>query len=141
MNGLISRLRRFVVRLVQLVAVFVFLAVGVVGWNWSSLKNFVFRQSLVTHANTIRQASCPIDKKELLLDRLDSVMDDLQAGETVGLLRWREFRDAVEPLLKDGITSDEQRLVEREIDRLERDLRRAATNWTKNVKQFVESEP
>ena len=68
-------------------------------------------------------------------------MDELQAGETVGPVRWLEFYDAVQPLLKDGITSDEQRLVEREIDRLERDLRRAATNWTKNVKQLQEREP
>lgn len=107
----------------------------------SSIKSVAFRESLITHANIIRQANCPLDRKELLLDRLDNLMDDFEAGETIGLLRWTEFRDAVEPLLKDGITSDEQRLVEREIDRLERDMRRAATNWAENVRQLRENEP
>ena len=104
------------------------------------LKNFAFRESLVSNANTIRQAACPIERKELLLDRLDDVMDELQSGETVGLVRFLEFYGAVKPLLNDDITSDEQRLVEREIDRLERDLRRVAVDWTERVKQLQEIE-
>ena len=139
MQSLITSLRRLVIRAVQMVVGSVVLGVGLVIWNWTPLKNFVFRESLVAHANTIRHASCPINRKELILDRLDDVMDELQSGETVGLVRFLEFYDAVKPLLDDGITSDEQRLVEREIDRLERDLRRAAVDWAERVKQLQET--
>jgi hypothetical protein len=140
MTALIAKLRRFVIVVAQSVVGFAVLIVSLTYWNWTSLKQFVFRESLVSQANTIRQASCPIQTKEMLLDRLDDVMDELLAGETVGLVRFLEFYDAVQPLLKDGITSDEQRLLEREIDRLERDLRRAAVNWTAKVKQSQETE-
>jgi len=141
LSRFIAKLEKLVVRTLQLVAGVGVLVCSLTAWNWTSIKNFAFRESLVSQANTIRQASCPIDKKELLLDRLDDVMDYLLAGETVGLVRFWEFHNAVEPLLKDGITSDERRLVEREIDRLERDLRRAAINWTERVKQLQEREP
>jgi hypothetical protein len=141
MTGLITRLRKLAIRFIQLVAGSGVLVGGLAFWNWTPLKNFVFRESLVSQANIIRQASCPIQTKEMLLDRLDDVMDELLAGETVGLVRWMEFYDAVQPLLSDGITSDEHRLVEREIDRLERDLRRAAINWTASVRQLQEREP
>jgi hypothetical protein len=140
MTGLITRLRKLAIRFIQLVAGSGVLVGGLAFWNWTPLKNCVFRESLVSQANIIRQASCPIQAKEMLLDRLDDVMDELLAGETVGLVRFLEFYDAVQPLLEDGITSDEHRLVEKEIDRLERDLRRAAINWTASVRQLKERE-
>jgi hypothetical protein len=139
-RGLIDRLRRLVIVFVQLGTGLVVLVIGCTYWNWTSLKNLAFRESLVSYAHTIRQTSCPVERKELLLDRLDDVLDELQVGETVGLLRFLEFYDAIGPLLKDEITSDEQRLVEREIDRLERDLRRAGVNWTESVRQLKEIE-
>ena len=125
MTALIDRLTKLVVLVVQIAVGLASLVVGLMCWNWTPLKNFVFRESLVCHAQSIRQSTCSLSDKELLLDRLDFLMEYLEEGKTVGVVRWIEFSNAIEPLLKDEITSDEQRLVEREIDRLERELRRS----------------
>lgn len=119
---LFDRLWRFAVLVVQLVATTVMLAVGLSYWHWTSIKNLAFRESLFCHAQTIRQSKWPLNDKELLLDRLDELMDELQEDRTVGVLRWVEFHEAIEPLLKNGIAGDKVQLVEREIDGLKREL-------------------
>lgn len=125
MRSLIKRLKRLLIRTIQVVVGLIVVVVGLIAWNWTSLKNFAFRESLVWNAQAIRQSTCPLNDKILLLDRLDFLMEYVDEGKTVGVVRWMEFEQAIEPLLKDEITSDEQRLVEREMDRLERELRRS----------------
>ena len=124
MRDAIERLRRLVIRRSKTVAGAVLLGVLLVYWNWTSIKNLVFRESLVVQAQKIRALTCPLETKEALLDEIEGLMDGLQKGRTVGVLRWLEFQEAVEAMLKDGITNDEQRLIERECERLEQELQR-----------------
>jgi hypothetical protein len=124
MRDAIDRLRRLVISAVQVVAGTVLLSVFLVYWHWTSIKNLAFRESLVVQAQKIRALACPLETKEALLDEIEALMDDLHEGRTIGVLRWMEFRQAIDAMLKDGITNDERRLIERECERLEQELRR-----------------
>lgn len=124
MVNALERLRRLVVLTVQFLSGAVLLIAVVAYWHWTAIKNLAFRESLAIQAQKIRALTNPLETKEALLDEIEALMDDLHEGRTIEILRWLEFHEAIEAMLKDGITSDERRLIERECERLERELER-----------------
>jgi hypothetical protein len=57
-----------------------------------------------------------------LLDRLDAVEERLANGATPSFFDRVNHDEAVRAMLNDGITSDEVRLIERELRKFEREL-------------------
>lgn len=85
-----------------------------------SVSNWWIRLQVREHARLVRQSGCSLPEKERLLDRLDVVEGRIDDGASIGLLRWHECSRIVEELCEQGITSDEVRLIERELAKLER---------------------
>ena len=85
-----------------------------------SVSNWWIRGAVREHARLVRQSTCTLPDKERLLDRLDGLEGRIEDGASIGLLRWHECSRIVEELCEQGITSDEVRLIERELARLEK---------------------
>lgn len=101
--------------------------VGVVvfGTAWAvtafpSVSNWWIGGQVREHARLVRQSACTLPDKERLLDRLDVLERRIEDGASIGLVRWHKCSVIVEELCEQGITSDEVRLIERELAKLER---------------------
>ncbi len=101
------------------------LGIAVFGTAWAatmlpSAANWWIRVQVREHARLVRQSDCSLPDKERLLDRLDALESRISDGASIGLLRWHECSSIVEGLCEQGITSDEVRLIERELAKLEK---------------------
>lgn len=120
-NGSSSRFR--VTRLIQMTAgVSVVLSlVLILTWPWCQVA--IIRFSLHGYAAEVRRANRSLEEKERLLDRIEALDDRLRDGATIGTPRWIEAVGAIRKMLSNGIDPDEVRLIERELQRLERELK------------------
>jgi hypothetical protein len=98
------------------------LAVFMLLLRWPALVTFGIRHDLHEYAKTIRASSRSLGEKEKLLDRIDALEKSLDGGAAVSAFGWKPHNDAIRAMLDDGLTADEVRLVERELEKVEREL-------------------
>jgi hypothetical protein len=80
------------------------------------------RQDLHQLTMKLEKANIRLDQKEYLLDEIDAIRRRIQAGASINAATWREVSEAIDVLLKDEITNDKLRLIERELDRISREI-------------------
>jgi len=107
---------------VQSVAVLLVLVTGGGIWQWPRLHQWQIEGDLRDYARTARKSDLVLHQKEQLLDAIDRLQDRLEQGETIGFFRWRRCDEAVRDLTRAGITSDEVKLIVRELHRIESKL-------------------
>ncbi|MGE3408671.1 MAG: hypothetical protein AB7I37_17765 [Pirellulales bacterium] len=90
--------------------------------KWPSFVANGIRHDLHEYAKAIRACDQSLDDKERLLDRIDAVEAQLDDGATPSMFGWTAHDDAIKAMLSDGITPDEVRLIERELQKVERKL-------------------
>jgi hypothetical protein len=117
------------------VALLVVLVAAVVS-NWSSITSSIttahIRSDLADYARIVRRSSLPLPDKLRLLDRLDALDAHFRSSPPVSRSRWRQFDAVVRELLTTDpgwpftppgyISRDRVILLERELDKLEREL-------------------
>lgn len=102
-------------------AITVMLAVS----NQSSIKRIVIETKLRSYASAVRQSNVTLADKERLLEVVERLEDRVYNGQRIEWLRWSGHEEAIDQLLKKGINADEVRLIERELQRTEHDLKEA----------------
>jgi len=100
------------------------LALVVVIAQWPSLITFGIQHDLHEYAIAIRSCNQFLEDKERLLDLIDAVESQLENGAMPSMFGWTAHNDAIRAMLDDGITPDEIRLIERELQKAERELTR-----------------
>jgi len=90
--------------------------------QWPSLIASGIRHDLHDYAKAIRGCDQRLSDKERLLDVIDAVEVELDNGAMPSMFVWTAHDDAVRAMLSDGITHDEVRLIERELQKVERKL-------------------
>ena len=90
--------------------------------RWPSLVAFSVQHDLHDYAKTIRASDRNLEEKERLLDMIDSVETRLNNGATLSLWEWRVHNQSIHAMLEDGITADEVRLIERELQKVKAEL-------------------
>ena len=53
---------------------------------------------------------------------IENLEDRVDLEDSIDLIRWWQHAEAVDDMLESGIEGDEVRLIERELDRSEKDL-------------------
>jgi len=86
----------------------------VLWFSWATIKRAIIAHDLREYATEIRQSDLDVDAKIRLLNQIDDLENELD-GDSIGLLRWRSTDAAVKELLRGEITSDDTRLIEREL--------------------------
>lgn len=86
--------------------------------KWSWFTGRAIRRDLRHYAKVVRESPISVPDKERLLDLTDGLDDRLRHGGSLSWFRWAEADDAIQPMLEDGITKDEVRLIERELQRV-----------------------
>jgi len=109
-------------RLVQIVVSLAGVAILVAGLNWSSVYELRIRSDLRQIAKQVRKADVGLEQKEKLLDVIDSIRGRVQQGKRPNVLSWWEITDAINELVDCGIRDDEPRLIERELNRIMREM-------------------
>ena len=90
--------------------------------KWPSFIASGIRHDLHEYAKAIRGCEQSLSDKERLLDVIDAVEAQLDNGPMPSMFVWMAHDDAVRAMLSDGITHDEVRLIERELQKVERKL-------------------
>jgi hypothetical protein len=109
--------------LLELLGMALLLVLACFWLSWPSVRAGIIEKDLDAYARQIRHStSCPTTCKESLLDRIDAVDDAIQAGKSVGLLRWLRHDRAIRQVLRGKLTRDNARLIERELRRVEKEL-------------------
>jgi hypothetical protein len=104
--------------------------------NWSSITSSltasIIRSDLADYAKAVRRSALPLPDKLRLLDRLDALDALFRSSPPVSLSRWRRFDAVVRELLTADpgwpftppgwISRDRAILLERELDKLEREV-------------------
>ena len=108
---------------VQVMLSLVVLVLFAITLNWSSINVLRARYDLHHYANEVRRADRPLADKERLLDRIEALDDLLGNGAEIGTCRWATCDEAIRTMLKDGIQADDVRLIERELQRVEQEIR------------------
>jgi hypothetical protein len=97
------------------------LTLGVRGWK--AFVQFGVAKDLSEYHSKIA-SNDDLDKqtKQKLLDSIDRVRARVRE-KPIGFLRWMSYSESIESVLKDSvITPDEVRTLERELDRLEKEV-------------------
>ena len=102
---------------IVLAAVFLFVIL-----NWSFLTKLKAGIDLRGFALVVRKSTLLLHDKERLLDVIEHLEDRVDLEESVVLIRWWQHSQAIDDMLEAGIEGDEVRLIERELDRSEKDL-------------------
>ena len=109
-------------RLIQVTSI-VFAAILLfVVLNWSFLKKLKAGIDLRGFARAVRKSTLLLHDKERLLDEIEHLEDRVDFEQSIDLIRWWQHAQAVDDMLEAGIVGDEVRLIERELDRSEKDL-------------------
>ncbi len=90
--------------------------------KWPSFVAKGIRHDLHEYAKAIRGCDQGLSDKERLLDVIDAVEAQLDSGTMPSMFSWTAHDDAIRAMLSDGITPDEVRLIERELQKIERKL-------------------
>ncbi len=86
-------------------------------WQVSRIEN-----DLDFYATGIRLAPSPLSLKEPLLDQIDAIEDRVWRGGRVDYSRWRRHDAAIRKLLTQGLDDETACLIERELNRIERQI-------------------
>jgi hypothetical protein len=106
---------RFSLAMVVRIAV-VALLLLVAGWWFSpTIMRMVIVHDLREYATAIRRSDLDLESKVRVLDQIDSLEDRLQKGRSFGIMQWRFIDTTISELLDGEISSDDLRLVEREL--------------------------
>jgi hypothetical protein len=96
------------------------LLAGAIWHCWPSLQATQTQDDLDFFASAIRRAPCELSIKERLLDRLDAIEDQINKGRLPDYARWLRHDKVIRELLNQGLRHDTGRLIERELQRVER---------------------
>jgi hypothetical protein len=80
------------------------------------------RQDLHRLTMEIETTNIRLEKKEYLLDQIDAIRHRLHAGASIPAASWLEAKESIESLLQGKITDDKTRLIERQLDRITREI-------------------
>jgi len=89
---------------------------------WPTVTRGWMMLDLHRYAKVVRNSERPLHEKERLLDLIENLQDQLRQGTRPKVVRWVECDDAIEGLLRDGLDADEARLIERELQRVVREM-------------------
>jgi hypothetical protein len=89
---------------------------------WPSWQSSRMESDLDFYAAVIRLAPSPLSLKEPLLDRIDAIEDRVWKGGRLDYSRWRRHDAAIRELLKQGLDHETASLIERELNRIERQI-------------------
>ena len=109
-------------RLIQIISIVLSAVLLLVILNWSFLTKLKAGMDLRGFARVVRKSTLLLHDKERLLDVIEHLEDRVDLEESIDLIRWWQHAQAVDEMLEAGIERDEVRLIERELDRSEKDL-------------------
>ncbi len=89
---------------------------------WPSWQSSRMESDLDFYATGIRLAPTPLSLKEPLLNRIDSIEDRVWKGGWLDYSRWRRHDAAIRELLTQGLDHETASLIERELNRIERQI-------------------
>ena len=118
-------LRTLLNRLIQIASIGLAALLLLVILNWSFLTRLKAGIDLRGFARVVRKSTLLLDEKERLLDEIEWLEDRVDVNESVDLLRWYQHVQTIQEMLDAGIQGDEVRLIERELDRSEKDLEKS----------------
>lgn len=90
--------------------------------NWSSVVSMSIQHDLDEYGRLVRASKRSVGEKERLLDVIDSVEEKLDLGAVPSMRRWLRHDSVIRAMLARGITPDEVRLIERELQKFEKEL-------------------
>ena len=109
-------------RLIQITSIVLSALLLLVILNWNFLTKLQAGIDLRGFARVVRKSTLLLQDKERLLDVIEHLEDRVDLEESIDLVRWWQHAQAVDDMLESGIEGDEVRLIERELDRSEKDL-------------------
>lgn len=109
-------------RLIQVTSIVLAAVLLFVLLNWSFLTKLKAGIDLRGFARVVRKSTLLLHDKERLLDVIEHLEDRVDLEESIDPIRWWQHAQAVEDMLDAGIEGDEVRLIERELDRTDKDL-------------------
>ena len=115
-------LRSMLKRLLQVTSIVLAAVLLLAILNWSFLTKLMAGIDLRGFARVVRKSTLLLHDKERLLDVIEHLEDRVDLEESIDLIRWWQHAQAVENMLEAGIVGDEVRLIERELDRTDKDL-------------------
>jgi hypothetical protein len=86
------------------------------------IVTFGVRFELNKFARAVRASDRMLEEKEKLVDRIDAVEKLLSNENRLSIFAWITHIEDIRDMLKDGITADEVRLIERELEKIEQEL-------------------
>jgi hypothetical protein len=89
--------------------------------NWQTINRWNIGGDLRDYARTVRRSQISVTDKEKLLDVIERLEDRI-GDEQISWLDWRRHDDTLRDILRFGIQPEEVRLVERELQRVEKRL-------------------
>ena len=89
---------------------------------WPSWQTSRVESDLDFYATGIRLSPSPLSFKEPLLDRIDAIEDRVWKGGRLDYSRWCRHDAAIRVLLKQGLDQETASLIERELNRIERQI-------------------
>jgi len=110
------------VNVLRNIGVGLLVVVGLLIAKWPSFVASGIRHDLHEYAKAIRGCDQSLSDKERLLDVIDALEVELDNGAMPSMFSWTAHNDAIKAMLDGGITSDEVRLIERELQKVERKL-------------------
>ena len=115
MKTLLNRSIQFISIVLAAVLLFVIL-------NWNFMTKVKAAFDLRGFARVVRKSTLLLHDKERLLDVIEHLEDRVDLEESIDLIHWCQHAQAVDDMLEAAIEGDEVRLIERELDRSEKDL-------------------
>ena len=115
-------MKALLIRLIQITSIVLAAVLLFVILNWSYLTKLKAGIDLRGFARAVRKSTLLLHDKERLLDEIEHLEDRVDFEQSIDLIRWWQHAQAVDDMLEAGIERDEVRLIERELDRSERDL-------------------
>ena len=106
----------------QYVGAVLVVAMGITYMIWPTISAYRIHADLNSYAREVRHSDCPLHEKEALLDRIEAIEDLVDATGSIVPLRWSHTDDAIREMLDGEISSDEVRLIERELRRTEKKM-------------------
>jgi hypothetical protein len=85
--------------------------------NWQRITSFMMEKDLRHYAQSVRVAEIELADKERLLDLIEGLEDRI-SDDDFCYWKWYHHNHVIRSLLQKGITSDEARLIERELKRI-----------------------
>jgi hypothetical protein len=108
--------------IVEWATVAAFIVAAALWMYWPSWQSTRIQNDLDFYATGLRLAPSPLSLKEPLLDRIDAIEDRVWRGGRLDYSRWRRHDTAIRGLLKQGLDQEAASLIERELNRIDRQI-------------------